>query len=150
VSWCEPDRAHEAPCRCFAQRAFWAAAIFARADADIRRGFLPRLPVIAFLPRCFAHRALCAAAIRALPAADILRPLRGLPTRLEEKVPLLNRTPLRARKAESICSRCCSNSSTIRLMVFMCKIVKGSHAKGQSWNYCYIYTAYLHTAIVSN
>jgi hypothetical protein len=64
--------------RIFAHRAFCAAAIFLRADADIVR-FAGAEPV-AFAttvgcdpPRTFAHRAFCANAILRREAADIIR-----------------------------------------------------------------------------
>jgi hypothetical protein len=61
----------------FAHRAFCAAAIFLRADADtLRFGVTPLFPEtlpVGFSARILAHRARVAAAILALPAADIWR-----------------------------------------------------------------------------
>jgi hypothetical protein len=64
--------------RIFAHRAFCAAAIFLRAEADIVR--LPGAKPVAFAmtvgcdpPRTFAHRAFCASAILCREAADIIR-----------------------------------------------------------------------------
>jgi hypothetical protein len=57
----------------FAQRAFCAAAILLRTEADtLRRGLTPLFPetLPAFSARIFAQRARVAAIIRSLPAAD--------------------------------------------------------------------------------
>src|SRR5215207_2047103 len=59
--------------RCFAQRRFCAAAIFARASGLIVRFFFPRAGCAVPFWRALAQRARCADAILARAAADIVR-----------------------------------------------------------------------------